>query len=56
MTFFNREQANAVETLLKRGMSDFDIARSVCADNEDPELLLEAVSAQRERRERADAL
>ena len=53
---FAKLPAGTVDTLLKRGMSDFDIARSVCADNEDPELLLEAVSTQRERRERSSAL
>jgi hypothetical protein len=55
MNLLNREQANKVELLLLRGMSDFDIATKVCGSDDDPELYLEAVSAERERMDRSTA-
>ncbi|WP_353476234.1 hypothetical protein PVT71_25100 (plasmid) [Salipiger sp. H15] len=51
MGIFNREQANTVAQLLQCGLSDFDIAQRICPAGEDPELLLEAISIQRDRLE-----
>ncbi|WP_193789567.1 hypothetical protein [Salipiger sp. CCB-MM3] len=53
MGIFSTEQSTAIEQLLQRGMSDFDIAQRVCPAGEDPELLLEAVSIHREKHDQA---
>ena len=52
MTMFNREQTKTIERLLDRGNSDFEIAQQICPSDDDPELFLEAVSAEHERHER----
>ncbi|WP_353476758.1 hypothetical protein PVT71_29080 (plasmid) [Salipiger sp. H15] len=56
MALFSSEQGKTIECLLERGLSDFEIARRVCPEGEDPELLLEAVALRRERQERCDSV
>ncbi|WP_193789572.1 hypothetical protein [Salipiger sp. CCB-MM3] len=53
MGIFSKEQSSVIDQLLQRGMSDFDIAQRICPADEDPELLLEAVSIHRERHDQA---